>query len=144
MKKKRKSNGFTLVEIIVVAIIIAMLSSFIAPKVFQQLGKAKRDIAKAGVNNISGCLENYAIECDGYPTEADGGLDALINKPPDLTEDQWESGPYIKASQLIDPWKEPYIYLEVGEINVNSFDVISFGPDRQAGGEGTDADIVND
>ena len=70
------------------------------------------------------------------------GLEALLIPPADV-EEKW-NGPYLKRSDLLDPWKNPYIYLAEGEYNVGSFDLISFGADGMEGGEGENADIVND
>lgn len=140
-RQKRKTEAFTLVELLVVILIISMLAAFVAPRMFKGLGKAKRDIARARMAIIEGALGQFYIDCGRYPDDSEG-LDALLVSPPDL-EDKW-NGPYLKRSDLIDPWKNPYIYLSEGEYNVGSFDLISLGADGMEGGEGDNADIVND
>jgi general secretion pathway protein G len=66
----------------------------------------------------------------------------LLIAPADM-EGKW-NGPYLKKSQLLDPWGNEYRYLAEGQANVGSFDLICLGADGQEGGEGENADIVND
>jgi len=139
---KLKRKGFTLVELLVVVLIISMLAAVLAPRMFKGLGKAKADIAKAKMTIIEDSLARFQYDCGRLPDEADGGLDALIVAPPDL-EEKW-NGRYLKPSQLLDPWGNPYIYIPEGQINPGSFDLISYGGDGQEGGENDNADIFND
>ena len=135
---KRNEKAFTIVELLVVILIISMLAVFVAPRMFRGLGKAKRDIAKAKMANIENAVGRFYIACGRYPEE----LEELIAAPADL-EEKW-SGPYLKRSELLDPWDNPYIYVEEGEINPGGFDLISLGADGQEGGEGNDEDVYND
>lgn len=142
MKKTTRAKGFTLVEIMVVVVIIAMLAAFAAPRVFKKFGKAKRNIARTGISLVESALESFASDCGRFPTQEEG-LEALLTEPSDMDEEIWD-GAYLKASQLIDPWGNPYIYLEEGQINPGSYDVISFGADGQEGGDDKNADIYNE
>jgi len=142
MRRTDKRKGFTLIEMMVVAVIIAMLAAFVAPKVFNKLSKAKVNIAKAGVYVIESTLEEFALDCGRYPTQEEG-LEALVKMPDDMEEGKWDSE-YIKASKLIDPWGNPYQYLAEGVVNEGTYDVISYGADGKQGGEGKNADIVNE
>ena len=139
MKKKRK--GFTLIELIAVAMIIALLAGFVAPKIFKNLGKAKGNIAIGQIAQIAGALEGFAIDCGRYPTESEG-LGALIVAPSEL-EEKW-TNPYLKEKQLIDPWGNPYMYIEEGMVNPGSYDLICFGADGVEGGEDDNEDLFND
>ena len=142
MKKKRRRNkGFTIVELLVVAIILAMLAGFIVPGVFQKLSKAKTDIARSKIAVIESSLQQFAIDCGRMPTD-DEGLEALLTPPPEL-EEKW-AGKYLKDSLIIDPWDNPYQYYSDGRVNVGSYDIVSLGADGKEGGEGENADIVND
>jgi general secretion pathway protein G len=142
MKKNKPNNqGFTIVELLIVILIISMLAVFVAPRMFKGLGKAKRDIAKANMANIENALGRFYVDCGRYPTDSEG-LEVLIVAPAEL-EEKW-NGPYIKRSKLLDPWENPYDYREEGQINPGSFDLISYGADGQEGGEGDDEDIYND
>jgi general secretion pathway protein G len=140
VKMNRNKKAFTIVELLVVIVIISMLAAFVAPKMFGGLGKAKHDIAKAKMATIESAIGRFYLDCGRYP--GDDGLQALILAPSDL-DGKW-AGPYLKASELQDPWGNDYIYVPEGEINPGSYDLISLGADGQQGGQGDDADIYND
>jgi general secretion pathway protein G len=141
-RTERRRNGFTLVELLVVVLIISMLAALLAPRMFKGLGKAKAEIARAKMTIVEDSLARFQYDCGHLPDESEGGLDALLLAPAGL-EEKW-NGPYLKKSQLLDPWGKPYMYVPEGLVNVGSFDVISYGADGQEGGEGEDADIIND
>jgi general secretion pathway protein G len=140
-QKKRKEKGFTLVELLVVILIISMLAAFVAPRMFKGLGKAKKEIAKAKMAIIENALGRFYIDCGRYPDDSEG-LEALIVAPAEF-EEKW-NGPYLKQSEMLDPWDNQYIYVAEGEINPGSFDLISHGADGMEGGEGDNEDIFND
>ena len=138
---KRKRKGFTLIEIMAVAIIIALMFGFVGPKIFKNLSGAKANIAIGKMGLITGALENFAIDCGRYPTQTEG-LQALVTPPAEL-EEKWTS-PYLKEKQLLDPWGNPFIYIEEGTINPGSYDLICLGADGVEEGEDDNADIFND
>ena len=138
---KRKQKAFTLVELLVVILIISMLAAFVAPRMFRGLGKAKKDIAKAKMAIIENALGRFYIDCGRYPDDSEG-LEALIVPPADV-EDKW-NGPYLRRSEMLDSWENPYIYVAEGQYNPGSFDLISLGQDGMEGGEGDNEDIYND
>jgi len=138
---RRRRKGFTLVELLVVVLIISMLAAVLAPRMFRGLGQAKAVIARAKMTIIEDSLSRFQYDCGRLPDESEGGLEALLVAPPDLA-DRW-LGPYLKQSQLLDPWGNMYIYISEGQQNPGSFDLVSLGADGQEGGEGENADIVN-
>jgi general secretion pathway protein G len=142
MRIRRQDKGFTLIELMVVILIIAMLGTFVAPNVMNKLRRAKSDLAKPRMAVIENALKQFEFDCGRLPDESEGGLDALMTAPPELQE-KW-NGPYLKKSQFLDPWGNPYIYVREGQVNPGSFDLISYGADGQEGGEGENADIAND
>ncbi len=137
---RRKKNGFTIVELLVVILIISMLAVFVAPRMFKELGKAKSDIARAKMANIESAIGRFFIDCGQYPID----LQDLLEAPGELEDEEKWRGPYLKKSVLLDPWDNPYIYEEEGEVNPGSFDLISYGADGQQGGEGDNEDIYNE
>ena len=130
-----KQRGFTLLELLVVMVIIGLLSAYVGPKVFGQIGKSETKIAKAQIEAIVKGLEQYRIDAGRYPS-ADHGLDALMVAP--AGEAKW-AGPYMAKALPQDPWGRPYLYRVPGQHG--DFDVFSFGRDAQPGGQGDDADV---
>ncbi len=141
-RKNRKRKAFTLVEILVVVLIITMLAAFVAPRMFSGIGKTKADLSRAKMAIIENALARFYIDCERYPDDSEG-LEVLIMPPSDMEEGKW-NGRYLKPSDLLDLWKNPYIYVAEGEYNPGSFDLISLGADAMDGGEGDNADIINE
>lgn len=138
---RRNEKGFTFIEIMVVIILIGLLATVMVPKIFRGMGGAKQSIARTKMTNIEAAIAQFHQDCGRLPYDSEG-LEALL-MPPDDVSDRW-SGPYLKRSQLLDPWDRPYIYIEQGMQNIGSFDLISFGADGTEGGEGENTDIYND
>ena len=141
MKAKRRRQGFTIIELVAVAMIIAMLAVFVVPRAFKGLGKAKADIARGKIGILESGISRFQYDCGRIPTD-DEGLEALLIAPADL-EEKW-GGRYCKRSDLEDPWGNPFGYMAEGMINIGSYDLICFGADGVEGGEGDNADIYND
>jgi general secretion pathway protein G len=141
-RKNRKRKAFTLVELLVVVLIITMLAAFVAPRMFSGIGKTKADLSKAKMAIIENALARFYIDCGRYPDDSEG-LEVLVLPPSDMEDGKW-NGPYLKRSDLLDLWNNPYIYVAEGEYNPGSFDLISLGADATDGGEGDNADIVNE
>jgi len=141
-RKNRKRKAFTLVELLVVVLIITMLAAFVAPRMFSGIGKTKADLSKAKMAIIENALARFYIDCGRYPDDSEE-LGVLVLPPSDIEEGKW-NGPYLKRSDLLDLWDNPYIYVAEGEYNPGSFDLISLGADAMDGGEGDNADIIND
>ena len=115
-----------------------------AEAVAAEIGGAARgialDLAKPKMAIIEDALTRFYADCSRYPLDSEG-LDALLFDPGNTTG--W-NGPYIKQSQLLDPWGNLYIYVAQGTINPGGFDLISLGADGQEGGEGENQDFYND
>jgi len=133
---RRLQSGFTLIELMVVLLIIGVLAALIVPNVLDRADDARVTAAKTDVNNLMQALKLYRLDNQRYPT-AEQGLQALRAKPTTApVPPNWKS--YLDQLPN-DPWGQPYVYLNPG-IKAE-VDVMSFGADGQAGGEGKNADI---
>ena len=129
-------RGFTLIELMVVLVIIGILAALIVPNVLDRADDARATAAKTDVNNVMQALKLYKLDNQRYPT-SDQGLQALVVKPTSgAIPVNWK--PYLDKLPA-DPWSRPYQYLNPGI--KGEIDVMSFGADGQAGGEGKNADI---
>lgn len=132
-----KSRGFTLLEVLVVLVILGLLTAYVAPKYFSQVGKSEVKTARAQIDSLEKSLDQYRIDVGRYPSN-EQGLQALVAKPAD--EARWD-GPYLRKALPNDPWGKPYQYRQPGE--KSEIDIFSFGRDGQPGGTGEGADIGN-
>jgi general secretion pathway protein G len=132
-----RTQGFTLLELLVVVVIIGLLAGFVAPRYFGQVGKSEVNIAKAQLDALEKALDQYRLDTGRYPG-AELGLKALVERP--ASEPKW-NGPYLRKAIPLDPWGKPYLYRIPGE--KAEFDLLSFGKDGQPGGSGENADITN-
>jgi general secretion pathway protein G len=134
--RNRTNNGFTLLELMVVLLILALIATIAAPQVTKHLRKAKLETAKIQVDALSAAVDSFNIDNGRFPTN-DEALKALVEKPAGLPS--WD-GPYIKKKEsLVDPWGEPYRYRSPG--SSREYDVYSLGSDRKEGGEGDAIDV---
>ena len=132
----RLSVGFTLIEILVVIVVIAVLASIVAPNVFTHVGEAKNVTARSQIEMLGAALDGYRLDNGRYPTTAEG-LDALVAAPSGAT--RW-NGPYLQGAIPADPWGTKYQYQAPGP-NGRDYEILSYGRDRAPGGTGDDADI---
>lgn len=131
----RREQGFTLLELLVVLVVLGLLAGLVAPKYFNQLGKSEAKVARAQIEGLSKALDLYRLEVGHYPT-SEQGLQALTAAPTDET--RW-AGPYLQKNVPQDPWGRNYVYRSPGENG--EFDLLSMGKDGQPGGEGENAEI---
>lgn len=131
-------RGFTLLEIIIVAAIIAILATVVAVNFMGEPDKARVTRAKQDVASLVSALQLYKLDNFSYPSTQQG-LDALKTRPSGSpAAPNWK--PYV-TQMPSDPWGRPYQYLNPGQHG--EFDVYSYGADGQPGGEGLGADIGN-
>ncbi len=134
----RNRLGFTLIELMVVLLILAMLTTIAAPRVTKYLGKAKWQAAQTQVEALSAAVDAFVLDVGRPPTDAEG-LAVLLNAPREAAS--WD-GPYIKKSaSLTDPWGRPYSYRSPGQHS--DYDIFTLAADAREGGEGDDADVGN-
>ena len=131
--------GFTLIEILVVIVVIAILATLVAPNIFQHVGAAKDATARSQMEMLGAALDAYRLDNGSYPSTADG-LDALWQRPATGDLPNWR-GPYLRKAVPLDPWGHGYTYAFPGVMNPNGYDLLTYGRDGQPGGEGEDADL---
>ncbi len=130
------SQGFTLIEIMVVVIIIGLLAALVGPQLFSKVGKSKQAAAQSQIELFGVALDGFRLDVGRYPTTAEGL--AALQKNPGLTT--WD-GPYLKKDLPDDPWGKAYVYKAPGDHG--EYDIISYGADGAAGGDGENADVVS-
>ena len=139
-KKRFHQQGFTLIEIMVVVVILGILASVIAPRIMDNPDKARVSKAKTDINALESALDVYRLDNFVYPT-TDQGLEALVAEPITAPEPpNWKQGGYVKRLNK-DPWGNDYLYLSPGQ--KGEIDIYSLGADGAPGGDGINADIGN-
>ena len=135
-RKAKQQRGFTLIELMVVLAIIGVLAALIVPNVLGRADDARITAARTDVGNLMQALKLYKLDNQRFPS-TEQGLNALILKPTtEPVPGNWK--PYLDKLPK-DPWGRPYQYLNPGI--KGEVDVLSFGADGQAGGEGNNADL---
>lgn len=129
---KKRQRGFTLVELLLVLVILALIAGLVLPGIIGKAESAKAKAAASQISRISMSVESFYLDTGNTPSS----LNELVNEPAGVSG--W-NGPYIKNSLLKDPWGQPYLYTMPGEHA--EFDIQSLGADRKRGGEGKNADI---
>ena len=131
-----RTNGFTLIEVMVMVVILGILAAVLVPKVMDRPDEARKVKAAQDIRALEASLNLYKLDNYEYPS-TDQGLEALVDKPDIPPEPaRWKTGGYLDRMPL-DPWRQPYQYLNPG-VN-GTIDIFSTGPDRQP----SDDDIGN-
>ena len=128
IQPRRRRDGFTLVELMVVLVIIGLLATIVIINVMPALDRGAVTKARADISTLEQAIEMYKLDHLRYPTTQEG-LQALL------------AGRYIQRLPE-DPWHHPYLYAAPGE-GGKPFRVATLGADGREGGSGNDADISN-
>jgi general secretion pathway protein G len=108
-----RSRGFTLVELMLVMLILAILAAVVVPRIAGRGEDAKKSAAKADITNIGTALDQFEVDCGRYPS-SDEGLQALVVQPGNVGQGAWK-GPYVQRGVPKDPWQNPYVYVAPGQ-----------------------------
>jgi general secretion pathway protein G len=141
MQRIARRDGFTLIEIMAVVLIIGLLTTLVGIAIIPQIDKGRVTTARTQIKNLEAALETYRMDNARFPT-TEQGLHALIEAPPDVRN--FQTGGYLRERRIpVDPWGNPYQYEAPGQHNDHSFDLWSWGADGSPGGADVDADIGN-
>jgi general secretion pathway protein G len=141
-KKGKEEQGFTLIEILIVVVILSILAWQLAPRIMGKPEEAKRVRAQMDIATLETTLKMFKLDNGFYPS-TEQGLQALV-EPPTIGRAalKWREGGYLEKGRVPkDPWDFDYIYLCPGVYS--DFDLSSYGADGEPGGEGADKDINN-
>jgi len=141
-RKKRNQQGFTLIELMVVIVILGILAGLIIPRIMGRPDEARQAKARIQVEGIETALKMYKLDNGQYPT-TEQGLQALVAAPSSGTAlKNWRQGGYLEKGKVPkDPWGNDFVYLSPGVRG--EFDLSSRGADGEPGGEGKNKDINN-
>jgi len=132
---RRRQRAFTLVELLLVLVILATLAAIVLPKFTGISERSRVTAAQTQISTFKTALGAFEVDMGYYPKSL---VDLL--KQPGNNAQSWH-GPYLEGDTVPkDPWGNDYIYTCPGKHNPTSFDVMSLGPDGQAG---TSDDICN-
>jgi general secretion pathway protein G len=133
LKFMHKNRGFTLIELLIVIVILGLLMSLVAPKMFSKVESSKRNAALAQMQMLQTSLDTYRLDMGNYPTS--------LNELRMSEKNGWD-GPYIPKEVPSDPWGNAYIFQSPGD-NGKAFNLLSYGKDGQAEGKNDDEDLVH-
>lgn len=156
--KKLDEKGFTLIEVIVVAAIIAILAGILVPVIFNQIDEAKKTRALADCKSISTAVMLFRKDLGKWPnqfpddcTQSYLTLESAGTNPVNNADD-WQVGLNsinlsvlfnLSANQICynnkialnylaqdtpDPWNNKYVVNAVNFAGINPVWVISAGP----------------
>jgi len=128
LRRRRRREGFTLVELMVVLVIIGLLATIVIINVVPAADRAATTKARADIATLEQGIEMYRLDRQTYPTSAEG-LQALV------------AGQFIRRLPN-DPWNRPYVYAAPGR-DGRPFTILSLGADGREGGSEENADISN-
>ena len=135
MNRRMDKRGFTLVELMLVVVIIAVLAGIVLPRLVGAKEKADIVAAQAQIKTFETLLYTYQLHVGSFPT-TEQGLRVLVEDP---GEEGW-AGPYLAQRSLPkDPWGNPFVYVKEAQRGID-YDLYSWGPDEV---EGTDDDIYS-
>jgi general secretion pathway protein G len=137
-RRRNGQSGVTLIEMLVVMTIIALFVALVGPSMFKKTDAARVTAARTQIHNFQTALGAFKLDTGLFPT-TDQGLQALRVAPAGMT--QW-AGPYMPQDIPKDPWGHDYVYKFPSE-HGDEPDIVCYGADGEAGGDGLNADIVS-
>ena len=144
MKCDTNRNGFTLIEVMVVIVILAMLAAIVGPKLMGRTDDAKIKTTRIQLKGLESALKFYKLDNGVYPS-TEQSLNALVIKPTvGVIPKSYKEGGYLDNNSKTvpkDAWDNDFIYVSPGEHG--DYDLFSYGADGAKGGDGKNADITS-
>lgn len=139
MKGRRIEKAFTLVELMVVVVILGLLVALVSVALPKRIARARKETTKAQIYQLKGAIQAFHLDIGGWPET----LEDLINQPTGESGERWD-GPYLQDTEIVpkDGWGMDFEYTVPGERG-RDFEIVSYGGDKQPGGEGAGADILS-
>jgi general secretion pathway protein G len=138
MKRKlnaraRVRRGFSLIELLVVLVILALLVGLVAPRFLGAMGRGQQGAAETQIGNFKTAISTYMLDHNNQPPKS---LDELIH-PPDGKKT------YLDGVTVIpkDPWGRDYEYQLLDDNAPAPYMIRTLGKDGKEGGDGEDKDI---
>ncbi|MEX2606417.1 MAG: type II secretion system major pseudopilin GspG [Kiritimatiellia bacterium] len=138
---RTQKNGFSLIEVLVALVIIAIMGSVVALNLVGTTDEANITSTRAEINTLAGALTLYQSQQGVLPSQQQG-LEALVRAPTTPpAPPRYPQGGYLTSREVpTDAWGRPYVYLIPGREN-EPFELISYGADGLEGGTGANADL---
>ena len=134
----QNQKGFSLIEILIALTLLAVAGTFVVGRFMDTLHEGQVKSTKIQMNGLDARLKEFRRKCGFYPT-TEQGLESLMTKPTGGREcKDYPTNGFIDGESVPkDPWDNDFIYESDGK----NFNIYSYGPDGESGGEGNDVDI---
>jgi general secretion pathway protein G len=140
IKRKNKREGFTLIEVMAVIVIVGLLATLGAMNFFGRVETARVTTTRANLRMLHNAISQFKMDTGRYPSEEEG-LNVLIEQPSDVKN--YQEGGYLDSTAVPkDAWGGDFIYVAYPD-NGKPFLIMSYGADKQEGGEGYDKDLLS-
>jgi general secretion pathway protein G len=129
LPRRRFSNAFTLMEMMLVLGIIALLIAVVAALSPKFMVSAEITAAQAKITTINTAVMGYKNNNRKYPAK----LEHLVTPPPDARVRKGS----LNEDGITDPWGEKFQLRSPGKDGA-PYEIYSMGPDKK---DGTDDDV---
>ena len=114
LARQRMKKGFTLVEVLVVVVVIAILAAVVLPKFVNSGLRSKESALRSDLKLSRNAVEMFHNDCDAWPNSL-ADL-AVTTAPANGVDDSGNSKAIIAAN-----WKGPYVAaVEVDPVSGNA------------------------